>query len=252
MADFKNKRGNWLVKQAGKYWFDGMLVAILILILNYFVFLRDVNKLSEFGIWGLLIVIVALFLFKYLFKLANIFSEKSDNFLSGDDGELDVEEELGKLSDEYKIFSDIKKTDRKDNVDFIVVGPTGIFSLEVKKPSWSVNIDSDGEGLTFDGKKWDNDPLYQAIDNASFVGNFLKKEMNDLSLFVHPVVVFARRGKIQIGFKKIRNVAYVIGKEFLNQLLTKECQVVFSEMQINNVVEKLDTLIEKDKKNKSV
>jgi hypothetical protein len=174
-----------------------------------------------------------------MFKKANSLENKSDNFFQGDGGEEDVEDELKKMPDEFAILPDIKKS-RGDNIDFVVVGPTGIFALEVKAPSHSAKVEFDGEHLMFNGKLWHKDPLSQAKRNATILGEYLKKEMNDPALVVNPVVVFSNYMEIHFGLHKLLGVTQVICKSFLIDLLTKKPSTLFSTQKIQDVAQKIE------------
>ncbi|NTU66874.1 MAG: NERD domain-containing protein [Candidatus Moranbacteria bacterium] len=54
------------------------------------------------------------------------------NYKQGGKGEGAIYYELLKLSDNYLVFQDVKFPTKDFNIDFVVVGPTGIFAIEVK------------------------------------------------------------------------------------------------------------------------
>jgi hypothetical protein len=84
----------------------------------------DSDSLSK---W-LLLVVAAVFVF---YNIAKFFQNKSDRYSAGIIGERVIGKELKKLSDDFAVFHGLSIKSIGD-VDYIVVGPTGIFAVEVK------------------------------------------------------------------------------------------------------------------------
>jgi hypothetical protein len=57
---------------------------------------------------------------------------RSDKFSAGIKAEQKVKKELGKLNDDFTVFHNYPLP-RRGDIDFVVVGPTGVFGLEVKR-----------------------------------------------------------------------------------------------------------------------
>lgn len=91
----------------------------------------------------------------------------------------------------YRVFHDVLAEDF--NVDHVLIGPAGIFTVETKtrtKPRrGKAQIIFDGEGITVLGIAPDRDPLVQARAQARWVGALLS-ESTGRTFSVRPVVVF--------------------------------------------------------------
>jgi len=123
------------------------------------------------------------------------------------------------------------------NVDNIVIGPTGIWILEVK--SHRGNITFNGEILLRYNKPLEKNFLVQAYAESMAVRNVLYTKLG-LQIDVQPVVVFSSKWvKIRLGQKRYRGV-YVIQKRWLcnlitntnNQTLTNEIMLKIKEVLI--------------------
>lgn len=111
------------------------------------------------------------------------------------------EQILGKFLEEqlmphkYQVIHDLvcKDGERTFNIDHVVVGPTGVFSIETKywkKPAGPDHrIYYDGRRILVDGHAPDKDPLIEAVAGARSVQAIL--EIRTGKRFdVKPVVVF--------------------------------------------------------------
>lgn len=104
-----------------------------------------------------------------------------------------LEEQL--MPEKYHIIHDLvaKVGERKFNVDHVIVGPTGIFSVETKNwtnPDGSYHqIFYDGKKILVDGKAPVRDPLVQGIAGAKWLKD-LVETLTGRSFFVQPIVVF--------------------------------------------------------------
>ena len=218
MAKFLKTRSRYLTLMSLKWVLIALLMLIIVIDITFLSPLinqaTNGNMLAQWIALGVGIIIPIAFI-----GLAKHFERRSDNFFLGDDGELEVERILKQLPDEYLIIADLLKPSG-GNIDFVVVGPTGIFALEVKKWSRSNRISFDGTDLTFNGKHWKNNPLKQARGNAIELGLYLRKKLNEHHIFVNSLVVFASRQNVHFGLKEVGKGAYVICKEFLLELLT--------------------------------
>lgn len=228
MAQFIGESGKYLKKQQFHYYgIAGILFLVLIL---FIYFLPKLITLVS-SIVGLVIFVVLMkVVFEFFPDLIAKFKNKGNNYLHGQQGEDEVADELNKLTDDYFILRNIKFENSPDN-DITIVGPTGIFALEVKDYGPAV-VDFNNDKLTFSGREDSKNILNQAFTEAMNLQKYLFK--NNLQTFVNPVVVFSRRMKLNFGFNKIKNV-FVIGKPFLNKLITSQ-QIIFSDAQIKEIV----------------
>ncbi len=108
------------------------------------------------------------------------------------DGERTVGQFLERLrSDGYDIFHDV--VGQSFNVDHVVIGPAGVFTVETK--TWSkpgrgeARIKFDGERLRAGQHQPDRDPVDQARAQASWIRELIS-ESTGRKFDVRPVIVF--------------------------------------------------------------
>ncbi len=108
------------------------------------------------------------------------------------DGEKAVGEYLDRFrEDGYRVLHDLVVGDF--NIDHIIIGKTGIYTIETKTISKMKrgvqNIYYDGDEISFNGVKPDRNPIIQAKAQAAwvrdFIHDFFKKKVR-----IQPVVVF--------------------------------------------------------------
>jgi type II secretory pathway pseudopilin PulG len=108
------------------------------------------------------------------------------------EGERAVGQFLERLREQgYQVFHDIVGTGF--NVDHVIVGPTGAYTIETKTWSKPLRGDSqisfDGDTLKVGGLEPDRDPIIQAKAQASWLRSVLL-ESTGRKIDVRPVVVF--------------------------------------------------------------
>lgn len=107
-------------------------------------------------------------------------------------GEVHVGQELELLREKgFKVLHDVQG--EGFNVDHILIGPRGIFTIETK--TWSksakapTNISYDGKIITLGGHPMNSDPVKQAKSQASWLRDLLKRQTGK-DFAIRPVVVF--------------------------------------------------------------
>jgi len=110
----------------------------------------------------------------------------------GGDGERIVGQELEKLrAHGYRVYHDFLADGF--NIDHIVIGPTGVFTIETKtisKPKDSdVRVDYDGSVVTILGSRPDRDPIAQAKAQRDFIRKWIRDNANR-NAPVRPAVVY--------------------------------------------------------------
>lgn len=110
----------------------------------------------------------------------------------GRDGEKAVGQYLERLRENgYTVFHDIVATGF--NIDHVLIGPAGVFSIETKTfskaPGPDVKVRFDGEVLTVDGVKLDRDPVAQARGQARWLQNLIEQSTGR-KFPVRPVILF--------------------------------------------------------------
>ena len=96
----------------------------------------------------------------------------------------------------YKVIHDIsvKAGDKTFNIDHLLIGPKGIFTIETKyrkKPlRGECKIVYDGEQVRINGQAPDRDPIAQALGQAAWVRDHLKSCTALSAIPVTPIVAF--------------------------------------------------------------
>ena len=136
------------------------------------------------------------------------------------DGEKAVGQYLESLRESgYRVFHDVIAKDF--NLDHVIIGSEGIFTIETKtfsKPSkGKSSIYFDGTTVSVNGYKPERDPITQAIAQASWLSEFIK-ESTGHTHFVRPVVVFPG-WFVQSGPDVKRSKVWVINPKGLPKFL---------------------------------
>ena len=108
-----------------------------------------------------------------------------ESFFRGARGEERVAGVLASLPDSYSVFNDFEASG--DHIDHVVVGPTGVFSVETK--SWCGSVEIVEGHVLVNGALPSRDPVAQAQREADKVRNAIRKVGFDVT--VVPVVCFA-------------------------------------------------------------
>lgn len=131
MAQIFGQRNKYLI------WMDwinrvaALLIGIIFLWAAYA--LVTINFGKNLSIIGWVIVIIIYAPLFYLIKNNGFtYYIESKNYLQGRKGEYGTYFELLNLPDAYLVFQDVKFPKKYSNIDFVVVGPAGIFAIEVK------------------------------------------------------------------------------------------------------------------------
>lgn len=203
-----------------------MLCGILYVVFSYL-------RINLFGPQSptLLSVIVAslLYLPLYLWTKRNFEKYLVDAlmFHKGMRGEQVIRDELSKLPDGYTVFQDVKIPGQWGNIDFVVLGPQGIFTIEVKSHQGKITFDG-RELLKYGSRFLEKNFLTQAMQQALRLNHYLEKEIGK-NPFIHPVIVFSsERAMMQFGFKKLKGVQ-VVQTRFLIDLLLHETDTLSFE-----------------------
>lgn len=108
------------------------------------------------------------------------------------DGERIVGQYLERLREQgYQVFHDV--IDKAFNIDHVIIGPAGIFTVETKTHSKPGRGDArvvfDGEKILVNGFELDRDPIIQAKAQTGWLKSLLA-ESAGRAFEVRPVVVF--------------------------------------------------------------
>jgi hypothetical protein len=167
-------------------WITAIVVSIVLAGLEWYRWYTQ----APFSPWGYSAValIVTLFGIRKLIKIRT----EIRHLKLGRDGEKAVGQFLESLRhDGYKIFHDV--IGDGFNIDHVVIGPTGIYSIETKTFSKPVDKNSkivfDGEKITKDGYEIDRDPVIQARAQSRWLSELLE-DSTSRRPDVLPVVLF--------------------------------------------------------------
>jgi hypothetical protein len=169
--------------------------------------------------------------------IVRLLFKRINNFSSGHIGEKDVEIELKSLGENFICINTGLDTDR-GNIDKIVLGPTGVWTLEVKSHKGYFTFNGD---VLLRNNLQKTNFLSQAYAEAKTLEDLIRSKLN-IEIKVHPVVIFSNKfAKVRLGQKLYKGV-YVIRKEWLNKLITetqlqsldKETVLKIKEMIISN------------------
>jgi hypothetical protein len=140
----------------------------------------------------------------------------------GIDGEKAVGQYLERLrQDGYDVFHDV--TAEGFNVDHVLVGPAGIFTVETK--TWSkpergdAKVAYDGTRLTANGLEPDRDPVVQAKAQSRWLGTIVR-ESTGRDFDVFPVVLFP--GWFVEQDRKSRSTVWLLEPKGLPAFLQQE------------------------------
>lgn len=138
--------------------------------------------------------------------------------LRGAEGEESVAAELDKLDDRFHVIHDVIVG--PGNIDHVVIGPAGIFTLETKSHRGQVTFQD--EQLMLGGRPFEKNMLAQSYAEAMALKEHLKKATGK-DFFVTPVLVFTS------AFVKVRGKAKgveVLPLKWLNERLARGSEVL--------------------------
>ncbi len=102
------------------------------------------------------------------------------------------------LGAEWRLFRNVVLLDGKGDIDAVLIGPAGIFALEVK--AWNRSFRNQGEEWAYQaGGQWipmERSPTIQAKWNARRLGKYLKER--GIHVPVLPRVVWAGKGRVYL------------------------------------------------------
>lgn len=147
------------------------LVLFIGIVFSLFIFFIKNNFL--YGVVTLVLTIPFIFsLYKYLIK--DNLKMRARNYHTwgvGAGAELNVSQSLYELGEDYKIVSDFQTG--RGNIDFIVIGPKGVFTIEVKAEKGLVSYQEDK--LLINGKPIMKDYIKQTLAESLFLSDLLGK-----------------------------------------------------------------------------
>lgn len=151
----------------------------------------------------------------------------------GRDGERAVGQFLERFRmDGFQIFHDVVTNDA--NIDHVLIGPRGIFTIETKTLSKPVRgecrIVANHEGVTANGLKLDRNPVIQAKAQAAWLKHYFGDA--DFKVSVQPVVVFPGWFVEPVDFNAIG--AWVLEPKALPAFIERRAEVI-SESDVSSL-----------------
>jgi len=120
--------------------------------------------------------------------------------------------ELHKLPKEYDVYQHCIFPGRTADIDFVVVGPAGVFVIEVK--SHDGKIEFRGNEFIRNGKSFEKNIRFQVEIQYHELHEYLLQETGK-DIFVIPIIAFSNRwARLKFGLQKIKHI-YVIKKPWL-------------------------------------
>lgn len=107
------------------------------------------------SLWNIVLIIVAFAIAFPAYKIMERLFDKQIRMAraeeNGADGEREFLKYLKDLPDTYTVICDLDFADSYGNIDHLIIGPAGVFAIDVK--NWRGNVSPDGKGeLLLNGK----------------------------------------------------------------------------------------------------
>lgn len=155
------------------------LVGVIIIL--YLIFLIKLYTEISFSLWlGVVMVIPLFFIPVLLHRFGNNIADLW--------GLNALRKELEKLPDEYCVFQNIILPVSYVNLDFIVVGPTGIHTIGLKN-NYLGRLYTWKDRLKFNAVDFSADILKKAGEEAYSLNNYIQKKTGE-DIPISPMVVF--------------------------------------------------------------
>lgn len=192
-----------------------IFIIIFIVLIIFSLYIRYLLTNSFNPSWRLgILVLIGVFILKILFDFTGMSFKKWDN---GAEAERKVRKVSAELPKEFKVIKSVI-TGSTGNVDEVIVGPTGVWVIEVKSHNGKITFD--GKELIRNGKPFEKKFLGQTWFEMCEIKDLLKRELRQ-DFFVQPVLCFAGKyTEVHFGFTPVKGV-YVIGLDWLNRLVTR-------------------------------
>lgn len=206
----------YLVEKENKYRSIGLFLTSLLFIavISFwvYVFLSHFSRIVA-EIAAVLLLIIYIILIIPAEEMLWLFKRYSKGLF----GEEWVRSLLKNLPDDFVVFENLVLPSMKSNIDFVVVGPTGIFTIEVKSHKGTVTYD--GFQLLHNGGSFkEKDILRQTKGESIRLTDYLHSK-NISFPEIQPVIVFSNKYVgIHFGKTPIQGV-FVIGASWLIDII---------------------------------
>ncbi len=197
------------------------IIWLLMIFWLFYIYFKNINKINNFpSLITALIIFSPLTAFTYIQIIK--WQKISKKFHQGQVGEALVLLELLKLPDNYSILQDIKFNGEYWNTDFVVIGPTGIFTIEVKSHKGFIEFNKIERQLTINNLPFEKNIIFQANRQAMGLRRYLMESINFFT-HINPVIVFSSYfTKMRFGMKSVADTGVqVIQKRWLRKVIEK-------------------------------
>lgn len=235
MAKFYSLSDNYLVKekeQKKKILFVFLILGVIVsFALTRVMFSLYGQLILSYSI--LLPFLIGCLIFR---KQVNSMFQTVKNFAQGKQGEDEIEKILQTLPDDVTILYDVNLPGMHENIDFIMLTPTNIFTIEVK--SHKGNITYENGELKKNGYSVEKNFLSQAKREALALHDFLLQNIQQ-GIWIKPVLVFSSdHATVRFGMKPIDDVI-VIQKGYVHKLVEIPST---RSIPVDQIVERLQSL----------
>ncbi len=205
--------------------YNGLFFLVLIVLGAISYFALKFQTTSWLVVGGLFLMV------RFFISMADIFEKRSGKVWRGNGGESAIRYLLKKLPDDYTYFEDV--VCGRGNIDFVVVGPNGVFAVEAKSHGGSLSY-SNGQLVNY-GRPFQKNFLHQVWGEKKSLEEFLKQ--NNISEFVTPILVFTK-AYMKFGYTPIEGVV-TINKSYLNEFIEHHSHFVKEPEKIIEVIKTL-------------
>lgn len=188
MAKFIGQAGEFQKERGVRQRLNAIMALFLIMVGVFFLIGFVTAKMSFWCVFlAVAIVIPAFKLFERLFD-KQIRMARLDE--SGAAGERETLLYLKELPDSYTVVCDLDFADSFGNIDHLVIGPTGVFAIDVK--NWRGTVSANGQGeLLFNGQPTSK-PQVRAFTRRVMELKDRLKALTKLEPFIQGIFVFPR------------------------------------------------------------
>ncbi|EKD23699.1 MAG: NERD protein [uncultured bacterium] len=159
--------------------------------------------------------------------------------MQGAGGEMVVRTVLRGLDHRFRVLGSVV-IGNKGDMDFVVVGPTGTWVIEVKSHKGRIKIE--GGRLLRDGKPFDKNFIRQVWGATYALKDALKRRIPK-TLHIQPVVVFSSpHAKTGIELNKAED-AYVVGVDQLVRLIERQEVQQLTTDEVERITDAIRTAV---------
>ncbi len=204
MAIFIGNKSQYLIDGKFDNKYKALLLTLIFLLIAsicYVLIFFFHSELVSTIVLSLLIFIMMAIFNKYIWKYLII----AKKYRAGLKGESWAYHVLKTLPDTYTVIQDVKIPEMLSNIDYVVIGPTGIFSIEVKNVK-NTNIQY---------------YVSQARNEYISLHNYLKEATGN-DVFVIPILALTKRSNETLENSKYQEINILFVEDLIRFILTQK------------------------------